>query len=301
VTPDDPYTFIYTSGTTGPPKGCVLSHGNYRAILDSVAERGLLTGEDDLTYLFLPLAHAFALLIQLSSFDLGAPIAYFGGDPKAIIPELSQVKPTYLPSVPRIFEKLFTMAQGNLQPEQIEGVRKIGGQVKDLEVAGKPIPEDLQKPPTTSSTRSSSRTSARRSAGGCARRSRARADRQGDPRVLLGRRRAGARGLRHDRDGDRGDDVDARGAQVRHGRPALPGVEIKIAEDGEILIKGGNIFAGYHNNADASFGAVEDGWLHTGDLGALDDEGYLSITGARRTSSSPRAARTSRPRTSRTT
>jgi long-chain acyl-CoA synthetase len=59
-------------------------------------------------------------------------------------------------------------------------------------------------------------------------------------------------------------------------------VEIKIAEDGEILLKGGNIFAGYHNNADASFGAVEDGWLHTGDLGALDDEGYLSITGRKK-------------------
>src|SRR3712207_9161824 len=75
-----PYTFIYTSGTTGPPKGCVLSHGNYRAIVDSVGERELLTGEDDLTYLFLPLAHAFALLIQLASFDTGSPIAYFGGD-----------------------------------------------------------------------------------------------------------------------------------------------------------------------------------------------------------------------------
>src|SRR3712207_9484496 len=63
---------------------------------------------------------------------------------------------------------------------------------------------------------------------------------------------------------------------------ALPGVEIRIADDGEILIKGGNIFAGYYKNADASFGAVEDGWLHTGDLGSLDDEGYLSITGRKK-------------------
>ena len=60
---------------------------------------------------------------------------------------------------------------------------------------------------------------------------------------------------------------------------ALPGVELKIAEDGEILIKGPNIFQGYHNHADASFGAVEDGWLHTGDLGSIDEDGYLSITG----------------------
>ena len=60
---------------------------------------------------------------------------------------------------------------------------------------------------------------------------------------------------------------------------ALPGVELKIAEDGEILVKGPNIFDGYHNRADASFGAVVDGWLHTGDLGSIDEDGYLSITG----------------------
>ena len=63
---------------------------------------------------------------------------------------------------------------------------------------------------------------------------------------------------------------------------ALPGVEIKIADDGEILIKGPNIFQGYHNQATTSFGAVEDGWLHTGDLGSLDEDGYLSITGRKK-------------------
>jgi long-chain acyl-CoA synthetase len=63
---------------------------------------------------------------------------------------------------------------------------------------------------------------------------------------------------------------------------ALPGVELKIAPDGEILIKGPNIFQGYHNRADASFGAVVDGWLHTGDLGSIDEDGYLSITGRKK-------------------
>ena len=131
VTKDDPYTFIYTSGTTGPPKGCVLTHGNYRAIIDSVGERGLLEDDDDLTYLFLPLAHAFALLIQLVSFDVGAPIAYFGGDTKQIIPELSEVKPTYLPSVPRIFEKLYTLVSSNVEPEHArQGAARSAGSTR---------------------------------------------------------------------------------------------------------------------------------------------------------------------------
>jgi long-chain acyl-CoA synthetase len=63
---------------------------------------------------------------------------------------------------------------------------------------------------------------------------------------------------------------------------AFPGVELKIADDGEILIKGANIFEGYYKNDDASFGAVVDGWLHTGDLGSLDEDGYLTITGRKK-------------------
>jgi len=69
VRPEDPFTFIYTSGTTGPPKGCVLSHGNYRAIVDMIGEVGEIR-DDEVTYLYLPLAHSFALLIQLAAFDL---------------------------------------------------------------------------------------------------------------------------------------------------------------------------------------------------------------------------------------
>ena len=278
---DDPYTFIYTSGTTGPPKGCVLTHGNYRSIVDSVTERGLLQGEDDLTYLFLPLAHAFALLIQLASFDLGAPIAYFGGDPKQIIPELSEVKPTYLPSVPRIFEKLFTMAQGNLQPEQLDAIREIGGKVKDLEVRGEPIPEDLQKQweplaPIAQFVQNLFGGRLREATTGAA---------PIAPEILQFFWGCGIPVLE-------GYGMTETSTAATTSTPenhkfgtvgrALPGVEIKIADDGEILIKGPNIFRGYYKNADASFGAVEDGWLHTGDLGSLDDEGYLSITGRKK-------------------
>src|SRR5205807_8784327 len=119
VRPEDPFTFIYTSGTTGPPKGCVLSHGNYRAIVDMIADVGEIQG-DEVTYLYLPLAHSFALLIQLAAFDLGSTLAYFGGDTKQIVGELQEVQPTYLPSVPRALEKLYTLAHGAIEAKPAE-------------------------------------------------------------------------------------------------------------------------------------------------------------------------------------
>ena len=145
VTKDDAYTFIYTSGTTGPPKGCVLTHGNYRAVMDMVAARGIVgDGADDLIYLFLPLAHAFGLLLMLISADRGVAIAYWGGDTAQIIPELSEVHPTYLPSVPRIFEKLYTLVTSRADPELIAQATRIGLQVRELEAKGEEIPAELQ-------------------------------------------------------------------------------------------------------------------------------------------------------------
>src|SRR3954452_18427444 len=123
VKPDDPYTFIYTSGTTGPPKGCVLSHDNYRSMLN-MCESLDVVQEDEVVYLFLPLAHAFALLVQLLTVDVGSTMACFGGDTRAIVPELAEVKPTYLPSVPRIFEKIYTLATGKLSDEDTAQLRQ---------------------------------------------------------------------------------------------------------------------------------------------------------------------------------
>ena len=88
----------------------MISHGNYRAMLDMVVEKNVLGGDDELTYLFLPLAHSFALLIQFGNFELGASLAYWERDPLRIMANLAEVKPTYFPSVPRIFEKIYTAA-----------------------------------------------------------------------------------------------------------------------------------------------------------------------------------------------
>jgi long-chain acyl-CoA synthetase len=284
VTKADPYTFIYTSGTTGPPKGCVLSHGNYRAVLDMVAERGIVgSGADDLIYLFLPLAHAFGLLLMLISADFGVPIAYWGGDTTKIIPELSEVNPTYLPSVPRIFEKLYTLVTSRADPELIAGATQIGLKVRELEDAGEEIPAELQS-----------------------------AYDQADERLFKSVRAAFGGRLREAVTGAAPIAKEileffyAAGVPVMEGygmtetsttatgmRPgehrfgsvgrAHPGVEIRIAdEDGEILLKGTNIFQGYYKNEDASFGSIVDGWLHTGDIGRLDEDGFLFITGRKK-------------------
>ncbi|TML00171.1 MAG: long-chain fatty acid--CoA ligase [Actinobacteria bacterium] len=287
VQPEDPFTFIYTSGTTGPPKGCVLSHGNYRAIVSMVREIGEIQG-DEVTYLYLPLAHSFALLIQLAAFDLGSTLAYFGGDTKQIVPELQDVKPTYLPSVPRVFEKIYALANAAIQaqpPEEQERSRQaieLGVKVRDMTAAGEPVPAELQ----------------------------AQFD-EADEKLFKNVRAIFGGRVRHATSGAAPIGVEilrffyACGVPVFEGYGmtetataatistlehhrfgtvgrALPGVELKIADDGEILIKGPNIFKGYHNNADASFGAVEHGWLHTGDLGSVDEDGYLSITGRKK-------------------
>src|SRR4051794_31651796 len=143
VTPADPYTFIYTSGTTGPPKGCVLSHGNYRSVLTMCEEIGVIEPNESV-YLYLPLAHSYALLIQLLSVDLGAAVAYFGGDTKQIVPELTEVKPDHLPSVPRIFEKIYTLVTSNGDSEQIRQATQLGLKVRALQAAGQPVPDALQ-------------------------------------------------------------------------------------------------------------------------------------------------------------
>src|ERR1700744_2543692 len=142
VTPADICTFIYTSGTTGPPKGCIISHGNYRSMLDMVNETSVIE-ENALTYLYLPLAHSFALLIQLGSFDLGATLAYWEGDASKIVPNLGELKPTYFPSVPRIFEKIYTAAnsgmekEGGLKKAIFDWSIKTGKKMRETERAGK--------------------------------------------------------------------------------------------------------------------------------------------------------------------
>jgi long-chain acyl-CoA synthetase len=287
VTGDDICTFIYTSGTTGPPKGCVISHGNYRSMLDMVHEANVL-GDDELTYLFLPLAHSFALLIQLGTFDLGATLAYWERDPLKIIPNLMEVKPTYFPSVPRIFEKIYTTAtsaiakEGGLKERIFWWAIGVGKKVRELERSGRKLGFLARKQYEFADKRVLSKI--RGLFGGNLK------------LAVTGAAPINPEILRF---------FDAAGVLVVEGwgmtetstaatisRPeafkfgtvgkAFSDCEIKIADDGEILVRGPNIFQGYYKNPAATAETIVDGWLHTGDIGEIDPDGYLKITGRKK-------------------
>jgi long-chain acyl-CoA synthetase len=282
VAPDDPALIIYTSGTTGPPKGCVLTHRNAMAVCSIVLELGTLW-PGEVAYLYLPLAHVFAQIVQLAAYQVGAAIAYYGGDTKQIIPELMEVHPDYLPSVPRVFEKLHALAMAQIPSEQqhdLDRAVRLGVQVRALQARGEPVPDELaeayQRADETvfSKIRVLFGGNLREALSGGA---------PIEPTILeffyaagvpvmegYGMTETMGAGTVNSRDAFRFGTV---------GR-ANPGVEVRIADDGEILMRGPQIFAGYWNNERATREVLDDdGWLHTGDLGALDEDGFLSITG----------------------
>jgi long-chain acyl-CoA synthetase len=284
VTPEDICLYIYTSGTTGPPKGCLLSHANYRAITDAVVEDSVIQGGDS-TYLFLPLAHAFAILIQFATFELGAAIAYWSRDPKMIIADIAQVSPSYFPSVPRMFEKIYTLATANIEDK--EGLRKavdVGVKVRLLRDAGEPVPEQLEQAFDAAeeqlfkNVRGLFGKNIRECVTGAA---------PIASEILEFFYASGVpvmEGYGMTETSTSATVNRPHAGQFRFGSVGKPqaGVEVKIADDGEVLIKGANIFKGYYKNEDATAQALEDGWLHTGDLGRLDEDGFLFITGRKK-------------------
>ncbi len=242
IDPADPCLIIYTSGTTGPPKGCMLTHDNWLTVCRFTEELNYLTAQD-VVYLFLPLAHVFAQLVQFGCLSAGATLAYFGGDIRRVIPELAEVRPTFLPSVPRIFEKLHTALAGRVDAATVRAA--LGGRLRMalsgaapiapgvLEFfrdAGAPVVEGYGMTEST----------------GCGTVS------------TLELHRLGTVGV------------------------AGPGVSVRIAEDGEILMAGPHIFAGYWQDPAATREVLVDGWLHTGDLGVVDEDGFVTITGRKK-------------------
>lgn len=282
VSPDDICVYMYTSGTTGPPKGCLLTHGNYRAMV-TMGEKAGTIAPGALCYLFLPLAHAFALLVQFTTIDLGATLAYWEKDPNKIVPNLMELKPTYFPSVPRIFEKVYTLATSAAEdPEQLRKAVEVGLKVRELKRKGEPVPAELQQ--AFDAAEEKLYKNVRALFGG--QMEQAITGAAPIAKEILeffyacGVPVMEGYGMTETATAATINRLDA----FRFGSVGLPfeGVEVKIADDGEILLRGPNIFKGYYKNDEATREALEDGWLHTGDLGRVDEDGFLYITGRKK-------------------
>jgi long-chain acyl-CoA synthetase len=282
ITRDSLATIIYTSGTTGEPKGVMLTHGN---ILSNVEAAVALLGvtEDDVALSFLPLSHAFERMVLYTYLYAGASVA-FAESPETLARDLATVRPTLMTAVPRVFEKMQariqeTMAQAPaLRRALFDWSVGVGLRRSALVRGGRRVGTLLAVQDRVANSLVFRRL--RRATGG-----RLRVVVSGSaplPRAIA-------------------EFFDAIGLTITEGyglteaspvltvnpldRPkfgtvgrALPGIELRIAGDGEILARGPNVMRGYYNNPQATRAVLEpDGWLHTGDVGTLDNEGYLTI------------------------
>ena len=281
---EDLFTIIYTSGTTGPPKGCMIRHRNYYAMVSVVDEMDDHYRADDSMLLYLPLAHNFGRLMLLTGAYVGFPIAFLA-DPLRVAEAMLQVRPTVLPSVPRVYEKVYAAVQARF--EDATGIKRrlidwalpIGREVSRLEGEGKPIPRGL-----------------------------AMRHRLAD-RLLFSKvkNRLGGR-LRIPISGgaplakEIAEFFDAVGIRILEGYgltecttaastnrpdryrfgtvgPALPGFEVRVDDDGELLVRSETVFQGYFKEPEATAAVLTpDGWLRTGDIGEIDADGFITIT-----------------------
>jgi long-chain acyl-CoA synthetase len=283
---DSVATLIYTSGTTGRPKGCELTHANFRDLaLNAVAYLSdVVAAPGASTLLFLPLAHVFARFIQVLCVAARCRLGH-SADVKNLLDDLGAFRPTFVLAVPRVFEKIFNSAEATAQAGGRGGIFTAAA---DTAVAWSRALDD--------------------GGPGLALRARhALFDRlvYGKLRARLGGRvqyavsggaPLGAR-LGHFFRGIGVVILEGWGLtettapatvntpdQIRIGtvgRP-LPGVAVRAAEDGELLVRGVNVLRGYFNNPQATAEALEGGWFHTGDLGEIDDDGFVRITGRKK-------------------
>jgi long-chain acyl-CoA synthetase len=280
---DDVATLIYTSGTTGNPKGVMLTHGNWVYEAYAVEEIRLI-GEDDLILMFLPMAHSFAKVIEAVWFSTGATAAFVESLEK-IMDNASEVKPTVMPAVPRIFEKAYNtvVTKGLASPglkgklfhlsmESFEQYATAKEQGKDYSSFGLLVARKLVFPKLTAALNERFGGRMRLFVSGGAPLS---------PKIAhffdqLGFTILEGYGLSESSAGT----FVNRPGQNRIGTvgPPIPGTEVRIADDGEILIKGGGVMKGYFDNPAATAEVLKDGWLLTGDIGHLDEKGHLRIT-----------------------
>lgn len=285
---DDPCAIVYTSGTTGNPKGCEIAHGGFGGVVVSVEEQ-LQDAfvPNSRTLIFLPLAHVLARILEVSCFYKRVAVAH-EPDTTKVIERLGEIHPTFLVSVPRVLEKVYNSAAA--KAENAGGAKakifKAAVQTaidysKALENGGRPSAALKVKQKLYSKLVYSKLHDAL--GGEC-------------DRVISGGGPLGAR-LGHFFRGAGFDLLEGYGltessgvltvnptnrAKIGTVGTPIPGVTIRIAEDGEVLAKAKTLFKGYWRNPEASEAAWTGEWYHTGDIGELDSDGYLSITGRKK-------------------
>ena len=288
---DDVATVVYTSGTTGPPKGCMLTHGNLRADIDGVLPRVGFAAGDDVVYVFLPLAHVLTRIVQLVAVDAGAEMAYWRRDPKKIVEDVQLIKPTHLPSVPRIFEKIHTAATakadaaGGAKAKIFHWAVGVGREVREREDrGGRPAlalkaQYALADKLVLHKIRDLFGGRMKLALSGAA---------PIDTEILEFFRAAGiwvleGYGMTETCAVETLNTIER--APLRHRRQAAAGRlrgEDRRRRRGAHARRRTSSRATYDNEEATRETLTADGWLHSGDLGELDDDGYLSITGRKK-------------------
>jgi long-chain acyl-CoA synthetase len=287
VSPDDPATIVYTSGTTGPPKGCVLSHANLLSVAGAYIDRLQLREQPYVYFQYLPLAHVLARMVSIVGIDTGGTLAFWGGDAKRIIEDIADAAPTHVPTVPRLLEKIQARALGQATGtageiftralrtgEKVAKARREGRSVSPLDRARHAVGDRL----ALSKVRAVFGPNTPIIVTGAA---------PIAPDVIEFFAACGVTVLE-------GYGMTETCAAATLNTPgewrvgsvgrALPGTEVSTAEDGEILMRGPHVFKGYHRNEQATEEIMREGggWLASGDLGHVDADGYVHITGRKK-------------------
>ena len=279
-------TIIYTSGTTGRPKGAELTHGNFVFLTASGAEglKAVCAMPHSRTLLFMPLAHVFARFIQVLCVHTGAVLGHT--DTTNLVADLGSFRPTFILAVPRVFEKVYNSAEQKAGSGTRLKLFRWAAKTaivfsRALDTPAGPglalrLPHRLADRLVLHKLRAALGGSAEFAVSG------------GAPlgeRLSHFYRGLGLQVL----EGYGLTETTAPSSVNRPGKikvgtvgPPFPGVSFRIADDGEIEISGPHVFRGYHNNAEATRESLVDGWFRTGDIGSLDEDGYLTITGRKK-------------------
>jgi long-chain acyl-CoA synthetase len=281
---EDLFTFIYTSGTTGPPKGCMIRHRNYYAMVATVDDLPDHSAPGDVMLLYLPLAHNFGRLMHLSGPYVGYTIAFLP-DPLDVARAMPDVRPTILPSVPRVYEKVYTAVTSTfaettgIKRRLVDWALGVGRRESALRQQGRPLPFGLAVQHRLAERLVFSKVKER--LGGRLRRPIS----GGAPLAKeiaeffdsIGICILEGYGLTECTTAATTNTAE----RYRFGTvgPALPGFELRLADDGELLIRSETVFAGYFKEPVATAEVLDDeGWLRTGDIASIDEDGFVTIT-----------------------